>query len=95
MSDFERNLEALMNGLSLEQITALAEAAKKRQSEMEQTLIRDAENKFIEAYKAFRTLAPNHTKYICWEYENCNEHWEEQDFNLYEMLDAAINERLF
>lgn len=95
MSDFERNVEALMSDLSLEQVTALAEAAKKRQGEMEQTLIRDAENKFIEAYKAFRTLASNHTKYICWEYDNCDGNWEEQEFDLYEMLDAAINERLF
>lgn len=90
MSDFERNLEALINGLSLEQVTALAEAAKRKQSEMEKDLVNNARDKFIKAYQDFRKLAPNATGYISWEYDNNSGEWEEQDFDLYAMLDCAI-----
>lgn len=88
-------LLGILDTLSTEDLATLAEAAKKKQSEKECALIRSAEQKFITAYKAFRALAPNHTKYLCWEYDNNSGNWEEQDFDLYAMLDAAIGERLF
>lgn len=91
MPTFEDNMNTLLAGLTLEQVTALAEAAKRRQSEMERDLIDNAKVKFIKAYQDFRKLAPNATGYICWEYENnCCCELEEQDFDLYEMLDCAI-----
>ena len=94
MSDFERNLEVLINGLTLEQVTALAEAAKRRQGEMENDLINNAKAKFIKAYQEFRKLVPNTGGWICWEYDNNSGEWEEQDFSLYEMLDCAIEQGL-
>ena len=90
MTAFEDNMNALLAGLTLEQVTALAEAAKRRQSGMERDLIDNARVKFIKAYQEFRKLAPNATGYICWEYDNNSGEWEEQDFDLYEMLDCAI-----
>lgn len=91
MTAFEDNVNTLLAGLTLEQVTALAEAAKKKQSEMEQSLINDARVRFIKAYQDFRNLAPNATGWLCWEYEkNCCGDLEEQDFDLYEMLDCAI-----
>ena len=91
MPTFEENMNTLLAGLTLEQVTALAEAAKRKQSEMEKNLIHKAKVKFIEAYQEFRNLAPNATGYLCWEYENnCCCELEEQDFDLYEMLDCAI-----
>lgn len=87
---FKDNVNALLAGLTLEQVTALAEAAKKKQSEMEQSLVNDAKAKFIKAYQDFRNLAPNATGWLCWEYDNNEGNWEEQDFDLYEMLDCAI-----
>lgn len=90
MAHFEDNMNTLLAGLTLEQVTALAEAAKRRQSEMENDLINNAKAKFIKAYQDFRKLAPNTTAYICWEYDNNSGEWEEQDFDLYAMLDDAI-----
>lgn len=90
MPTFEDNMNTLLAGLTLEQVTALAEAAKRRQSEMERDLIDNARVKFIKAYQDFRKLAPNATNWLCWEYENNSGEWEEQDFDLYAMLDDAI-----
>lgn len=90
MTHFEDNMNTLLAGLTLEQVTALAEAAKRRQSEMENDLINNAKAKFIKAYQDFRKLAPNATGWLCWEYEDKRGDWEEQDFDLYEMLDCAI-----
>lgn len=91
MPTFEDNMNTLLAGLTLEQVTALAEAAKRRQSEMENDLINNAKAKFIKAYQDFRKLAPNATGWLCWEYENnCCCELEEQNFDLYEMLDCAI-----
>lgn len=90
-TNFKDNMDALLAGLTLEQVTVLAEAAKRKQSEMEKSIIHDAKVKFIKAYQEFRRLAPNATGYLCWEYENnCCCGLEEQDFDLYEMLDSAI-----
>ena len=90
MPTFEENMNTLLAGLTLEQVTALAEAAKRKQSEMEKNLINNAKVKFIKAYQEFRSLAPDKTGFICWEYDNNEGNWEEQDFDLYEMLDIAI-----
>lgn len=90
MPTFEENMNTLLASLTLEQVTALAEAAKKKQSEMEKNLINDAKVRFIKAYQDFRNIAPNATGYLCWEYDNNGGNWEEQDFDLYEMLDCAI-----
>lgn len=90
MPTFEDNMNTLLAGLTLEQVTALAEAAKRKQSEMEKDLVNNARVKFIKAYQDFRNIAPNATGYICWEYDNNSGEWEEQDFDLYEMLDFAI-----
>ena len=90
MTTFEDNMNTLLAGLTLEQVTALAEAAKRRQSEMEKDLINNAKVKFIKAYQEFRKIAPNATGWLCWEYDNNSGEWEEQDFDLYEMLDCAI-----
>ena len=57
---------------------------------MERELVEAAKIKFIKAYQDFRKLAPNATDYICWEYDNNSGEWEEQDFDLYDMLDYAI-----
>lgn len=92
MPTFEDNMNTLLAGLTLEQVTALAEAAKRRQSEMERDLIDNARVKFIKAYQEFRKLAPNATGWLCWEYENSSGEWEAQDFDLYEMLDCAIEQ---
>lgn len=92
MPTFEDNMNTLLAGLTLEQVTALAEAAKRRQSEMERDLIDNARVKFIKAYQDFRKLAPNTAGYICWEYDNNSGEWEEQDFDLYAMLDCAIEQ---
>jgi hypothetical protein len=92
MPAFEDTMNTLLAGLTLEQVTALAEAAKRRQSEMENDLINNAKVKFIKAYQDYRKLAPNATGYISWEYDNNSGEWEEQDFDLYAMLDCAIAE---
>ena len=94
MPTFEENMNTLLASLTLEQVTALAEAAKKKQSEMEKNLINDAKVRFIKAYQDFRKVAPNATGYICCEYENNSGEWEEQDFDLYETLDCAIEQGL-
>ena len=80
----------LLDMLTINEVHSLAVMAKERETEMQTTLIRNAEQKFIEAYKTFRALAPNSTKDICWEYENQEGDWEEQDFDLYDMLDHAF-----
>ena len=64
MPTFEENMNTLLAGLTLEQVTALAEAAKRKQSEMEKNLIHNAKVKFIKAYQEFRNLAPNATGYF-------------------------------
>ena len=90
MPAFEDTMNTLLAGLTLEQVTALAEAAKRRQSEMENDLINNAKAKFIKAYQDYRKVAPNTTGYISWEYDNNSGEWEEQDFDLYAILDYAI-----
>ena len=86
-------LNQLLTELSLEDVTALAQAATKRQAEMEHSMMREAEQRFIDAYKEFRNLAPNDAKYLEWEYETCTGEIEEQAFNIYEMLDYALDIR--
>lgn len=90
MAYTKENMRELLSGLSLEDVTLLAEMAKQRQSEMERDRIREAEVKFIKAYQDFRKIAPNATSWICWEYETNDGNIEEQDFDLYEMLDFAV-----
>ena len=95
MPTFEENMNTLLAGLTLEQVTILAEATKRKQGEMEKDLVNNARVKFIKAYQEFRKIAPNATGYICWEYENnCCCELEEQDFDLYYMLDCAIEQGL-
>lgn len=80
----------LLDTLTLNEVALLAIMAKERQTAMEQALVENAKAKFIKAYQDFRKFAPNAIGWICWEYENNNGDIEEQDFNLYEMLDCAI-----
>ena len=90
MPTFDENMQTLLAGLTLEQVTILAEAAKRKQSEMARIRLNDAKINFIKAYQEFRNLAPDKTASICWEYETCEGILEEQVFDLYEMLDVAI-----
>ena len=90
MKPTQEQIKELLDSLSFEDVTTLADMACKKRNELEIMRIRQAEEKLIDAYKAFRTLAPAHSKYICWEYETNDGDWEEQDFDLYEMLDKAF-----
>ena len=80
----------LLDTLNINELSLLANLAIERKKAMENALVENAKAKFIKAYQDFRKLAPNTTGYICWEYDNNNSEWEEQDFDLYEMLDCAI-----
>lgn len=80
----------MLDMLTINEITLLAKLAQERKEVMERAIIDNAKAKFIKAYQDFRKLAPNTTGYIGWEYDNNSGDWEEQDFDLYEMLDSAI-----
>lgn len=80
----------LLDALNINELSLLAKLAQERKEAMERELKESAKIKFIKAYQDFRKLAPNATGYICWEYDNNSGEWEEQDFDLYEMLDCAI-----
>ena len=83
----------MLDMLTINEISLLAKLAQERKEVMENALVENAKAKFIKAYQDFRKLAPNATGWICWEYENCSTgDIEEQDFNLYEMLDYAIED---
>ena len=82
----------LLDTLTINELSLLANLATERKKAMENALVENAKAKFIKAYQDFRKLAPNATGYICWEYDNNSGEWEAQDFNLYEMLDFAIEE---
>lgn len=83
----------LLDGLSINELSLLAQMANERKEVMERAHIDNAKAKFIKAYQDFRKLAPSKTGYIYWEYENCCCHeLEEQAFDLYYMLDCAIEQ---
>lgn len=84
----------LLDTLNINELSLLANLAIERKKAMENALVENAKAKFIKAYQDFRKLAPNTAGYICWEYDNNNSEWEEQDFDLYEMLDCAIERGL-
>lgn len=80
----------MLDMLTINEVSLLAKLAQERKEVMENALVENAKAKFVKAYLDFRKLAPNATGYICWEYDNNSGEWEEQDFDLYEMLDCAI-----
>lgn len=80
----------MLDMLTINEISLLAKLAQERKQVMENALVENAKAKFIKAYQDFRKLAPNATGYVCWEYENNNGNIEEQDFDIYEILDCAI-----
>ena len=82
----------LLDALSINELSLLAKLANERKQVMENAIVENARAKFVKAYQDFRKLAPNATAYICWEYDNNSGEWEEQDFDLYEMLDCAIEQ---
>lgn len=82
----------LLDALTINELSLLAKLAQERKEVMERELIEAAKIKFIKAYQDFRKLAPNATAYICWEYVDNSDELEEQDFDLYEMLDCAIEQ---
>jgi hypothetical protein len=85
----------MLDMLTINEVSLLAKLAQERKEVMERELVEAAKIKFIKAYQDFRKIAPNATGWIYWEYENCNTgEFEEQDFNLYEMLDCAIKQGL-
>lgn len=80
----------MLDMLTINELSLLAQLAQERKKAMENAIIENAKTKFIKAYQDFRKVAPNATGYLCWEYDNNGGNWEEQDFDLYEMLDCAI-----
>lgn len=80
----------MLDMLTINEVSLLAKLANERKQAMENALVENAKAKFVKAYQDFRKLAPNATAYICWEYDNNSGEWEEQDFDLYAMLDDAI-----
>ena len=80
----------LLDALSINELSLLAKLANERKQVMENAIVENARAKFVKAYQDFRKLAPNATAYIYWEYDNNSGEWEEQDFDLYAMLDDAI-----
>ena len=83
----------MLDMLTINELSLLANLAQKRKEVMERELVENAKDRFIRAYLDFRKLAPSKTGYICWEYENnCCRELEEQDFDLYYMLDCAIEQ---
>lgn len=86
----EQQMKELLKTLNINELGLLVELAQERKEIMERELVEAARVKFIKAYQDYRKLAPNATGWICWEYDNNDGNWEEQDFDLYEMLDCAI-----
>ena len=84
----------MLDMLNINELSLLANLAIERKKVMENAIIENAKAKFIKAYQDFRKLAPNATEYVYWEYDNNSGEWEEQDFDLYEMLDCAIEQGL-
>ena len=80
----------MLDMLNINELSLLANLAIERKKVMENAIIENARAKFVKAYQDFRKLAPNATGYVCWEYDNNSGEWEEQDFDLYAMLDFAI-----
>lgn len=80
----------MLDMLNINELSLLANLAIERKKVMENAIIENAKAKFIKAYQDFRKLAPNASGYVCWEYDNNSGEWEEQDFDLYDMLDFAI-----
>lgn len=80
----------LLDGLNINELALLTKLAQERKELRERELVEAARDKFIKAYQDFRKLAPNATGSMGWEYYNKDGEWEEQDFDLYEMLDCAI-----
>lgn len=80
----------MLDMLTINELSLLAKLAQERKEMMERAIVDNAKAKFIKAYQDFRKLAPNTAGYICWEYDNNSGEWEEQDFDLYAMLDCAI-----
>ena len=80
----------LLDALTINELSLLAKLAQERKEVMERAIVDNAKAKFIKAYQDFRKLAPNATGWLCWEYDNNSGEWEEQDFDLYAMLDDAI-----
>lgn len=80
----------MLDMLTINELSLLANLAIERKKVMENAIIENAKAKFIKAYQDFRKLVPNASGYICWEYDNNSGEWEEQDFDLYAMLDCAI-----
>lgn len=82
----------MLDMLTINELSLLANLATERKKAMENALVENAKAKFIKAYQDFRKLAPNATGWICWEYESHDGTIEEQDFDLCEMLDCAIEQ---
>lgn len=87
-----KQMTEMLDMLNIDELSLLTYLAKERKEAMEKALIENAKAKFIKAYQDFRKLAPNASGYICWEYDNNSGEWEEQDFDLYAMLDCAIEQ---
>lgn len=86
----EQQMKELLKTLNINELGLLVGLAQERKEIMERELVEAARIKFIKAYQDYRKLAPNATGYISWEYENNSGEWEEQDFDLYAILDYAI-----
>lgn len=82
----------MLDMLTINEVSLLAKLANERKQEMENALVENAKAKLVKAYQDFRKLAPNATGWISWEYENNNGNIEEQDFDVYELLDCAIEQ---
>lgn len=82
-------MEEMLKNLTINEVALLAKLAEERHSKMLNALVQQAESDFINAYKRFRELAPNRTWYIDWEYETNEGNWENQDIDLYDLLDTA------
>lgn len=88
-------MKELLNTLNINELSLLAKLAYERKEVRERELVEAAKVKFIKAYQDFRKIAPiTTTGYISWQYENNSGEWEGQDFDLYEMLDCAIDQEL-
>ena len=91
----EQQMKELLDALTINELSLLAKLAQERKEVMERELVEAAKIKFFKAYQEFRKVAPSSTGWICWEYKNCSTgDIEEQDFNLYGMLDCAIKQGL-
>jgi hypothetical protein len=84
----------MLDMLTINEVSLLAKLAQERKEVMERELAKAAKIKFIKAYQDYRKLAPNATGWMCWEYESHDGTIEEQDFDLCEMLDCAIEQGL-